>query len=87
MSVKKITTQYTRDRQTWGSIESYPVHRGAQLHIENDHTLSKDLLTTRAGDAWQVYIRHAPPFPIFGQYVLTNEVRGRHGIQHGPHGE
>jgi hypothetical protein len=80
MQVNKITTQYTRDRQTWGYIESYLVHSGAQLHIENDHALNKYLLSTRVGDAGKGNIRHAPPFPIFGQYVLTNEVRASPGI-------
>jgi hypothetical protein len=45
MQVNKITTQYVRDRQTWGNIESFPVHRGAQLHIEKYHAFMKDLLS------------------------------------------
>jgi hypothetical protein len=80
MQVNQIKTQYTRYRQTWDHIESYSVHRGAQLDVEKDQALSKDLLATRVGDAWQGYILHAPPFPIFEQYVLTNEVRASPGI-------
>jgi hypothetical protein len=68
IQVNNISTQYIRDRQIWGDMESYPVHRGAQLHIENDHALNKDMLATHVGDAGQGYIRHAPPFPIFWKY-------------------
>jgi hypothetical protein len=80
VKVNKITTQYTRDRQTWAHIESYPVHCGAQLNVKNDIAFSKDLLATRVGDAWQGYIRHVSSFPIFWLYVLTNDVSASPGI-------
>ena len=87
MKVNKVTAQYTRNRQTWGNVKSYPVHRGAQLDVEYNNALGKDLLPAGVGDPRQGNIRHPPPFPIFGQYVLTDEVRASSSIQHGPHGE